>query len=62
MTHDNPWPTALEFMSMGASNIHDISQIVMILDHDLQNKSENHLRKYKQIREFAKAQRVAFYP
>jgi homoaconitase/3-isopropylmalate dehydratase large subunit len=62
MTHDNSWPTALKFMSIGASKIHDPRQIVMTLDHDVQNKSENNLRKYRQIREFAKRQGVAFYP
>ena len=39
MTHDNSWPTALKFMSIGASKIHDPRQIVMTLDHDVQNKS-----------------------
>jgi homoaconitate hydratase len=29
MTHDNSWPVALKFMSIGASQIHDPKQIVM---------------------------------
>ena len=62
MTHDNSWPTALKFMSIGASKIHDPSQIVMTLDHDVQNKSEANLKKYRQIEAFARSQGVAFYP
>jgi hypothetical protein len=48
MTHDNSWPVALKFMSIGASKIHDSKQIVMTLDHDVQNKSETNLKKYRQ--------------
>lgn len=62
MTHDNSWPTALKFMSIGASKICDPGQVVMTLDHDVQNKSESNLKKYKQIEEFAKKQGVDFYP
>ena len=62
MTHDNSWPVALKFMSMGATRIHDKKQIVMTLDHDVQNKSESNLRKYRQIGEFAQNQGVDFYP
>ena len=62
MTHDNSWPVALKFMSIGASNIYNKKQIVMTLDHDVQNKSEANLKKYRQIEEFAKKQGVDFYP
>lgn len=62
MTHDNSWPVALKFMSIGASRIHDNKQVVMTLDHDVQNKSEANLKKYRQIEEFAKKQGVDFYP
>lgn len=62
MTHDNSWPVALKFMSIGARKICDPKQIVMTLDHDVQNKSEANLQKYKQIEEFAKRQKVDFYP
>ena len=34
----------------------------MTLDHDVQNKSETNLKKYRQIEEFAKKQGVDFYP
>jgi homoaconitate hydratase len=62
MTHDNSWPVALKFMSIGATQINDPKQIVMTLDHDVQNKTEKNLKKYTQIEEFAKKQHVVFYP
>lgn len=62
MTHDNSWPVALKFMSIGATKIDDPAQVVMTLDHDIQNKSEKNLTKYRQIEEFAKKQSVDFYP
>ena len=62
MTHDNSWPVALKFMSIGASKLKDPKQIVMTLDHDVQNKSEKNITKYRQIEEFAKKQGVDFYP
>ncbi|TGO91496.1 hypothetical protein BPOR_0026g00200 [Botrytis porri] len=62
MTHDNSWPVATKFMSIGATKIHNINQIVCTLDHDVQNKSETNLKKYKQIEEFARQQGVDFYP
>ena len=62
MTHDNSWPVAMKFMSIGASKIHDNKQVVMTLDHDVQNKSEANLKKYRQIEEFAKKHGVDFYP
>jgi homoaconitate hydratase len=62
MTHDNSWPVALKFMSIGATRISDPKQIVMTLDHDVQNKTEKNLKKYSQIEEFAQKQDVVFYP
>ena len=60
MTHDNSWPVALKFMEL-ASKINDPNQIVMTLDHDVQNKSEKNLKEYRQIEELAKSQGVDFY-
>ncbi|POS84008.1 homoaconitase [Erysiphe pulchra] len=62
MTHDNSWPVALKFMSIGATKIHNPQQIVMTLDHDVQNKSQTNLKKYQQIEDFAKKHGVDFYP
>ena len=54
LAHDNSSPVALKFMSIGFSRIHDNRQAVIALDHDVQNKSEANLKKYRQIAEFAK--------
>ncbi|KAL2401322.1 Homoaconitase, mitochondrial [Exophiala dermatitidis] len=62
MTHDNSWPVALKFMSIGATKLKDPKQVVCTLDHDVQNKSERNLKKYRQIEEFAKKHGVDFYP
>ncbi|EOD42895.1 putative homoaconitase protein [Neofusicoccum parvum UCRNP2] len=62
MTHDNSWPVALKFMGIGGTKIANNRQTVMTLDHDVQNKSEANLKKYRQIEEFAKKQGVDFYP
>ncbi|CAK7266281.1 mitochondrial Homoaconitase [Sporothrix epigloea] len=62
MTHDNSWPVALKFMSIGASEIHDNRQVVCTIDHDVQNKTESNLKKYRQIEEFAKTHGIDFYP
>ncbi|KAM4066391.1 aconitase family (aconitate hydratase) domain-containing protein [Hirsutella rhossiliensis] len=62
MSHDNSWPIARKFMSIGASSIHDNRQVVMTLDHDVQNRSEANLKKYRQIEEFAATHGVDFYP
>ncbi|KAI0172820.1 aconitase a/isopropylmalate dehydratase [Hypoxylon sp. FL1284] len=62
MTHDNSWPVAAKFMDIGASKIHDNRQVVMTLDHDVQNKSEANLNKYRQIETFAGKHGVDFYP
>ena len=53
MTHDNGWPVAQKFMALGASKIHDRRQVVMTLDHDVNNESESNLKKYRQLEEFA---------
>ncbi|CCX13019.1 Similar to Homoaconitase, mitochondrial; acc. no. Q6BM98 [Pyronema omphalodes CBS 100304] len=62
MTHDNSWPVATKFFSIGATKVDNTEQIVLTLDHDVQNKSEANLRKYKNIEEFAKQQGIVFYP
>ncbi|KAL2753361.1 hypothetical protein ACRALDRAFT_1052037 [Sodiomyces alcalophilus JCM 7366] len=62
MTHDNSFPVMGKFLSMGATKIHRPSQLVMALDHDVQNKSEANLRTYKKIEMFAKEHGVVFYP
>lgn len=62
LSHDNTYPISLKFMSMGASKIENKRQVVIALDHDVQNKSDSNLKKYRLIEEFAKKQGVDFYP
>ncbi|KAJ3958804.1 mitochondrial Homoaconitase [Colletotrichum tropicale] len=44
MTHDNSWPVALKFMGLGATKLHDKDQVILTLDHDVQNKSDGNLK------------------
>ncbi|KAH3677637.1 hypothetical protein WICMUC_001740 [Wickerhamomyces mucosus] len=62
MSHDNSWPVALKFKGLGAKSIKDNRQVVMTLDHDVQNKTEKNLEKYSNIENFAKDHGVDFYP
>ncbi|KAF5359356.1 hypothetical protein D9756_003330 [Leucocoprinus leucothites] len=62
MTHDNTGPVISKFKSIGASKIHNPSQPVFTLDHDVQNKSPKNLAKYASIEEFARNHGVNFYP
>lgn len=62
MTHDNTGPVISKFQSIGASRMHDPSQVVFALDHDVQNKSDKNLAKYSKIESFAREQGVDFYP
>jgi homoaconitate hydratase len=49
-------------MSMGATQVYRPQQIVMTLDHDVQNTSAANLQKYRQIEAFATQQGIDFYP
>ncbi|KAH9241189.1 hypothetical protein K456DRAFT_46202 [Colletotrichum gloeosporioides 23] len=60
MTHDNSWPVALKFMGLGATKLHDKDQVILTLDHDVQNKSEANLKQYRLIEEFGKKQGTFF--
>jgi homoaconitate hydratase len=62
MTHDNTAPVMKKFRAIGAPRILDPRQPVYILDHDIQNRSEENLGKYRAIEEFAREQDVDFYP
>lgn len=62
MSHDNSWPVALKFMGLGSKKIADNRQVVMTLDHDVQNKSEKNLAKYENIKNFAAKMGTDFYP
>lgn len=62
MTHDNSQPVITKFTSIGATKIYSNRQIVITLDHDVQNKSESNLKKYRNIENFARQHGVDFYP
>ncbi|KAJ8072853.1 mitochondrial Homoaconitase [Marasmius tenuissimus] len=62
MTHDNTGPVISKFKSIGATKIHNPSQPVFTLDHDVQNKSSKNLAKYASIEAFARQHDVDFYP
>lgn len=55
-------PVALKFVSMGATQVHRPQQIVIALDHDVQNTSAANLQKYRQIEAFATQHGIDFYP
>ncbi len=62
MTHDNTSAVMSKFKSIGASKIFDPKQLVLALDHDIQNREESNLKKYRSIEAFAKEHGVDFYP
>jgi homoaconitate hydratase len=62
MTHDNTAPVLKKFRAIGAPRIEDPRQPVFALDHDIQNRSEENLAKYRTIEQFAREQGVDFYP
>jgi homoaconitate hydratase len=62
MTHDNTGAVIPKFKSIGAKKLFNPRQIVVTLDHNVQDKTEKNLEKYKKIEEFAKTMGADFYP
>ncbi|MEE9127549.1 MAG: homoaconitase [Planctomycetota bacterium] len=62
MTHDNTAAVMKKFQSIGVPRFHDPKQPVFTLDHDIQNRSEANLAKYRDIEAFAAEHGVDFYP
>src|SRR5438477_2226163 len=62
MTHDNTSAVMSKFKGIGAKKIHDPKQLVFALDHDIQNREDSNLAKYRAIAAFAKQHGVDFYP
>src|SRR5690349_1084082 len=62
MTHDNTSAVMSKFKGIGAKKIRDPKQLVFALDHDIQNKEDSNLAKYRAIEAFAKQHGVDFYP
>src|SRR5215467_9375385 len=62
MTHDNTSAVMSKFKGIGVKKVHDPHQIVFTLDHDIQNRDESNLKKYRSIEAFAKEQGIDFHP
>jgi len=62
MTHDNTSAVMSKFKAIGAKKVFDRRQLVFALDHDIQNRDEANLKKYRSIEAFAVEQGVDFYP
>jgi homoaconitate hydratase len=62
MTHDNTSAVMSKFKGIGARKVKDPQQLTFALDHDIQNRDEANLKKYRAIEAFAKEQGVDFYP
>ncbi len=62
MTHDNTGAVIPKFRSIGARRLHNPRQVVVTIDHDIQNESEKNLQKYANIEAFAKEMGADFYP
>jgi len=62
MTHDNTSAVMSKFKAIGATKVKDPQQLMFALDHDIQNRDEANLKKYRAIEAFAKEQGVDFYP
>ncbi len=62
MTHDNSSAVMAKFKGLGIARVHDPRQIVFTLDHDIQNRSEANLAKYRAIEAFAGEHGIDFHP
>jgi homoaconitate hydratase len=62
MTHDNTGAVIPKFKSIGATKLFNPRQVVHTLDHNVQDKSEKNLEKYKKIEDFSKSMSADFYP
>ncbi len=62
LTHDNTAPVAEKFNKIGAAKMANPRQPMFALDHNVQDTSEDNLKKYTEIESFAKKMNVDFYP
>ena len=62
MTHDNTGAVMGKFKAIGASKMANPRQPVFTLDHNVQDKSIENLKKYASIEQFGKDMGVDFYP
>jgi len=62
LTHDNTGAVMSKFKSIGAAKMANPRQMVFALDHNIQNTSDENLKKYDGIKSFASQMGVDFYP
>ena len=62
MTHDNTGAVIPKFKSIGATKLANPRQVVHTLDHNIQDKSEKNLEKYRNIEAFSNSVGADFYP
>ena len=62
MTHDNTSAVMKKFKAIGAKKVYAPAQPVITADHDIQNREESNLAKYRSMEAFAREQGINFYP
>ena len=62
MTHDNTGAVIPKFRSIGAKKMANPRQVVHTLDHNIQDKSQENLEKYRKIKDFSQKMGCDFYP
>lgn len=62
MTHDNTTSVISKFKAIGAKKMANPRQVVFTQDHNIQDKSDANLKKYKSMEDFARQMGVDFYP
>lgn len=62
MTHDNTGAVMGKFKAIGATRMANPRQMVFTLDHNIQDTSDENMKKYARIGDFAKEMGVDFYP
>ncbi|NOZ75733.1 MAG: homoaconitase [FCB group bacterium] len=62
LTHDNTGAVMKKFRAIGAKKMADPRQPMFALDHNVQDRSRENLKKYEGIESFARDMGVDFYP
>ncbi len=64
MTHDNTSAVIPKFHALAGrdAQVHDSTQPVFAMDHDIQNHTPENLGKYARIRSFAERHAIRYYP
>jgi homoaconitate hydratase len=62
LTHDNTSAVISKFRSIGATRVRNPRQPVVVLDHDIQNRSPENVEKYMLIRAFCREHGLDFHP